>query len=800
MNVLKCGFPFVLSTAMLLICFASPARATWPKDGTALCTAPSHQHPVTFVSDGAGGAIAAWVDWRSGPADYIYAQRVTGSGNVLWMTDGIPLCTAMGTVGPPSIVSDGAAGAIVTWHDWRSGTDADIYVQRIDHAGTALWTTDGVALCTATGNQHYPKIASDGAGGAIVTWEDWRSGSCDIYAQRIDASGTVLWTADGVELCTAALDQWHPSIASDGAAGAIVAWEDHRSGEWDIYAQRVNASGDTVWMAQGVPLCIVGGGQEYPTMESDGVGGTIVTWQDNRTSQGIYAQRVDASGTVQWTADGVGVCTATGAQTNPTIVSDGASGAIIAWEDDRSGDYDIYSRRIDASGMVQWTPDGVALCTVAGTQAHTTIVSDAVGGAIVAWNDQRSPTLNDIYTQRVDASGTVIWSSDGVALSTAPDMQSNAVLVSDGAGGAIAAWYDSRGATYDVYAQRVTRQGYWGYPAPKITSIQDVPGDQGGQVRISFDASRLDAWPDLAATHYSIWRALSPSDALAMKTRGVSLPSPGHATTTLVGKACYTSPGGDWELIGTMDAHLLPEYGYTATTLRDSTSVDSGWEYYFVSAHGSETFDFWDSSPDSGYSVDNLSPCAPAALAAEYIGDFRLHMHWSPNTEVDLSHYAIYRGTGPEFVPDEINRVGTATDSSFVDEDFGYGEYYYKVSAIDVHGNESQFSLLSPDMITGTPGGDRPHSNLLFQNAPNPFLLSTRIAFSIKEEGHVRLLVFDAKGRLVRLLVDAIRGPNRYVEVWDGRDECNRQLPSGTYFYRLELPGWSDSRKVTLAK
>jgi hypothetical protein len=69
-------------------------------------------------------------------------------------------------------------GAIVTWEDFRSGTsNGDIYAQRVNLAGGPQWTTDGVALCTAANNQYNPTIASDGAGGAIVTWSDGRSGS-----------------------------------------------------------------------------------------------------------------------------------------------------------------------------------------------------------------------------------------------------------------------------------------------------------------------------------------------------------------------------------------------------------------------------------------------------------------------------------------------------------------------------------------------------------------------------------------------------------------------------------------------
>ena len=74
-------------------------------------------------------------------------------------------------------------------------------------AAPSQWTADGVALCTAANDQINPQIVSDGSGGAIITWQDYRGGNYDIYAQRVNASGAVQWTADGVAVCTAAYDQ-----------------------------------------------------------------------------------------------------------------------------------------------------------------------------------------------------------------------------------------------------------------------------------------------------------------------------------------------------------------------------------------------------------------------------------------------------------------------------------------------------------------------------------------------------------------------------------------------------------------
>jgi hypothetical protein len=401
------------------------------------------------------------------------------------MADGVALCTATGDQWYPTITSDGAGGAIVTWHDSRSG-NVDIYAQRINASGAVQWMADGVALCTATGDQQSPTITSDGGGGAIVTWQDSRSGNDDIYAQRVNASGAVQWMADGVALCTATGDQQSPTITSDGGGGAIVTWQDSRSGNVDIYAQRINASGAVQWMADGVALCTATRDQQAPTITSDGGGGAIVTWYDFRSENwDIYAQRVTASGAVQWMADGVALCTATGNHFYPTITSDGGGGAIVTWGDFRSGsDYDIYAQRVDASGAVQWMADGAALCTATENQSSPKITSDGGGGAIVTWHDSRSWN-SAIYAQRINASGAVQWTADGVALCTATGNQPT--ITSDGAGGAIIAWEDYRCGRL-IYAQHVTASGTLVSTMLQSSSAALV----GAGIRVEWELSEMD--------------------------------------------------------------------------------------------------------------------------------------------------------------------------------------------------------------------------------------------------------------------------------------------------------------------
>jgi hypothetical protein len=63
------------------------------------------------------------------------------------------------------------SGAIVAWSDWRSGIERDVYAQRINSSGLVQWTTDGVAVADKPIREHNEKIISDDHGGAIIVWE-----------------------------------------------------------------------------------------------------------------------------------------------------------------------------------------------------------------------------------------------------------------------------------------------------------------------------------------------------------------------------------------------------------------------------------------------------------------------------------------------------------------------------------------------------------------------------------------------------------------------------------------------------
>lgn len=88
----------------------------------------------------------------------------------------------------------------------------------------------------------------------------------------------------------------------------------------------------------------------------------------------------------------------------------------------------------------------------------------------------------------------------------------------------------------------------------------------------------------------------------------------------------------------------------------------------------------------------------------------------------------------------------------------------------------------------------------LEQNWPNPFRSSTRMGFSIPQAGHVRLAVYDVAGRVIRVLVDGEMSAGRHEVAWDGRDDGDRSMAGGLYFYKLDGERENVKRRMILLR
>lgn len=95
-----------------------------------------------------------------------------------------------------------------------------------------------------------------------------------------------------------------------------------------------------------------------------------------------------------------------------------------------------------------------------------------------------------------------------------------------------------------------------------------------------------------------------------------------------------------------------------------------------------------------------------------------------------------------------------------------------------------------------------PQSFALLQNFPNPFNPETTIRFDLPHPSEVRLQIFNVHGQLLRTLFEGALKPGAWQRAWDGKDARGNEVPSGVYFYRLQVNGgeWSSARKMILMR
>jgi hypothetical protein len=565
-------------------------------------------------------------------------------------------------------------------------------------------------------------------------------------------TASAAWPALGRAIAIAANDQDHPRATTDGAGGAIITWQDDRSGAVHIFAQHVRFSSelDAAWPVNGrglltdpAALANALGGQTRPVITADGAGGAIVVWQDQRNESpgsDIFAQHVLSTGGVDpdWPANGQALCIAPGVQDNAAIVSDGAGGAIVTWMDGRAGGsaggsgVNVFAQHVLGNGVVDpnWPTNGRALSTAPLTQAFPKIVSDRSGGAIVTWSDFRpSATGVDIYAEHVLSNGVVdpAWPANGRALTTAPGTQIDAVIASDGGHGAIVAWTDARNGENHIFAQRVLVTG-----------------------------AIAAGWP---------------ADGLAVSTAPIDQTTP-----------AITSDGGSGAIVTWQDLRNGENHNPFVQHVLDSGSVDPAW-------------------PVNGRA---LSLSSGESTSNSIVGDGSggAFVTWEEDSFVKSNHVLASGLLDPTF---PVNGAFARLDLSFQERPdlvAGGGGNAIVAWANSLTGAEFDIfaQLVGAESVLGVPGITPPSAITFARPSPNPARGPLGLRFTLPEDAAVTLAILDVSGRRVRGLASGSLPAGEHVVNWDLRDADGRPVRSGVYFARLVVGEQAFTHKFVAAQ
>ena len=529
-------------------------------------------------------------------------------------------------------------------------------------------------------------LSADGNTAIVGAWQDNGSvGAAWVYSR----SGGV-WTQQGSKLVgTGAVGSPHQgysvSLSADGNTAIVGGYSDNGS----VGAAWVYTRSGGVWTQQGSKFVGTGAvGSSYQgysvSLSADGNTAIVGGYNDNSSAGAAWVYT--RSGGV-WTQQGsklVGTGAGGSAEqgTSVSLSSDGNTAIIGALADNGyAGAAWVYTR----SGGV-WAQQGSKLVGTAAVgiaeqgisvslsaDGNTAIVGgvndNSSAGAV--WEFTRNGTVWTQQGNKLVGTGAVGNASQGYAVAVSAD--GNTIIVGGVSDNAYA------GAAW-VYSRSILT----------INSISDIPNDQGARVGVKWNKFLFDsAGISPQVSSYSIWRALPGSQVLPSTIKS-SVPIINSEGKTI---RHFTVNGVDsyWELVGSQPALLWPQYGYTAPTLFDSTSpANNGMESFIVVAQTGVQNVFYVSNVDSGYSVDNIPPIPPAGLVASVQAGPQVKLTWNQPTDPDVGSYSIYRSTTSGFIPSGGNLIGTANSINFTDANPLPGDLaYYRIIAVDVHGNQS---------------------------------------------------------------------------------------------------------------
>ncbi|MFC1482163.1 carboxypeptidase regulatory-like domain-containing protein, partial [Candidatus Neomarinimicrobiota bacterium] len=305
----------------------------------------------------------------------------------------------------------------------------------------------------------------------------------------------------------------------------------------------------------------------------------------------------------------------------------------------------------------------------------------------------------------------------------------------------------------------------------EIDYAMDVEMDHGGKVLIGW---HLNSILSGRVTRFEVWevgRGPNPPEMFAAE--------PAH-----------------FRHVGTVPIHPETDhYELVAETLHD---METNW--YMVTAHGWDIWEYWDSGIWSAYSEDNLPPNVPSSVivASGELAN-QVAISWEAVTNEPVQYYTIYQSVGSAAATKYTNttELGAVIDLTVE------GEYSYQITATDFANLESDKSASGSytyEYLGFADGRSLPAVYALGANYPNPFNPSTTISYQLPEASDMVMRIYDIAGRELRTLIQGNVDAGYHRIVWDGLDNGGAPLSTGVYFYRMTASNFSQTRKMILMK
>lgn len=841
----------------------SPSGAfVWGDDGIVLSTGDGNYSPKV-TSTNSGNAIIAWQQ-----DDVIRIQKITPSGTLPWGTSGITLSQTGITFSWPQLLPVGTDEFIMKYYQDSGSFPAitrHIYAQKYNASGSGVWSSPAL-VSNAGGISAWTQVLpfiNDGSDGFYIAWHDDRDNNMlsSTWVNHISNSGAVLFPANGTEASTmAGRNHFYPTLAlPPGTSNVFVLWNemDGDQNNRGIYGQKISSAGTRLWASSGMVFIEISPTDVYPEAARHSPTDVVLFYSQSVGGMAyqLNAFRIDTDGGYVWTPSSKVICSVASSKVHVDVNNFANNQWILAWEDDRDGETDVFAQNIQLDGSLgPYDPqEGVIEGTVTLVGGSATVDQVMVTAGEFSTNPDETGFYSMVVTQGTyqvignlvgyvpdTVSGVVVVTGEttdnvDLTLEALPTgFITGNVTLNGGTGDVtdveVVAGYhvvhpDSQGnyimeieiGMYDVTAQL---EGY-------VPQIQPGILVQEGVTTVGVDFI-LDPMPttgfitgivilasgsgdvtqvDVTAGNVTV----NPGDdgvyllEIVAGTYEVTASLPGYLTgvvQNVVVEVEQTTPDVDFYL------YEMPNVGYIQGTVTlvngtgdvTETTVSAGSQIAHPSANGYYVLGV----PAGTYTVMADHPytlpesqegiVVVAGQNTENV-DFELEIVRCDLVVRAIDNYGdILNEVDVEIVGPEGTLTGTITNDSLVFSNQSYGEYNGTAWYLDLEPSEETVLLDMNDhemvfhfIWIGIGEKDQDPGNVSV--SPNPAANRAIIKFRLDKPGEINLKIYSQQGQLIKSLAASKLDAGLHSINWNVTDDAGAGIKSGSYLVVLESGG-----------
>ncbi len=636
----------------------------------------------------------------------------------------------------------------------------------------AQWSADpleNLPIAKKAGEQVVPKIAARPDGGTWIGWYDNASGNYDVFVQRLDVEGIAQLADGGLPVSTHTQDSmvtdW--DLISDAAGNAVLVFSDMRTGNLDVHAYKIGPGGEFLWGPDGIRISLLDDYDPAPHLCEASDGDIVIVWgRSPSTGYGkICMQRVSPAGVLRFAAPLDIAGDANETPGFPLVVPAENGNVIVSWlRNTRSftSPRHIRARKFAPDGTGVWASHvSVFDATAVPIGYWTTLLPDGAGGAVFGWHRSISNQYNSCV-QRLDAAGLELFPHNGAIVSTNSGLHHIDPAF---------AFRPATGEIFVVWNERNLTQSQWGIYVQKFTAAgARAWGDYGLEIEpVTTLYKALPRCATLADGMVALWMD-EPTGYNQDRLRAIRLDGAGVSVWTNGILDVATSPS-------TKSRHPV--------TIDGAGTLETVWE------------DNRDGTPDlyaQNVNADgSLGPAPVPALLQSFAAvavDEGVRLSWRFAADLPGGLRVLRREAGGAWGTAADGLAADSREGVWIDRgvrpetaydyvlEFADGDGWFASAPVAVTTGRALFALRAP--------------------GPNPAAADVLVRWSLPAAGAARVAIYDARGRLVRVLRDGDAPAGAAEALWDRTDAGGHRVAAGTYFLRLDAAGRSARQRVVV--